>query len=366
MMKQLVWMLCGVLTLSVGAACNESGSSQPGSGPRGDKGEPGAAGPRGDKGDPGVQGPVGPAGAPGIKGDKGDPGTAGPTGPTGAPGPAGSMGPAGATGLPGASGPAGPLGSKGDRGDKGDQGPQGPTGPAGSGAYGEETSSFAGFTTATTTGSISNGRFAMHALCAAAIAGSHLCHNSEYAFTNSATTPPADGAWIDPSYSVGTAGVRSFSGTSCDSWTQTASGYYGLYVTATGALSSTDCSKRKALACCNSPARTRLAGFTAAKTNGNAAGRFKMHQMCVAEFPSSHLCHNIEYARAHSATIPPTGGAWIDPSNGTAAGNARDLSGTSCDSWTQTTSGYYGLYVTTNGDLSSTDCINTKSVACCL
>lgn len=85
-------MLHGALALCTGPACNESGSSQPGAGPRGGMGEPGAPGPRGEKGDPGLQGP---------------------------------------------------------------------TGPAGSGVYGEETSSFAGLTTATPTGAISNGRFAI-------------------------------------------------------------------------------------------------------------------------------------------------------------------------------------------------------------
>ena len=164
---------------------------------------------------------------------------------------------------------------------------------------------------------------------------------------------------------VGIAGVRQFSGTSCDSWTQVGSGYYGVYISTAGAAVSTDCVKRKALACCNSPARTKFVGFTTATTSGNAGGRIKMHQMCVAEFAGSHLCHNIEYARSHSAKLPPTDGAWIDPSNGTSAGNARDLSGTSCDSWTQTGSGYYGIYITGNGNLNTTDCVKVKSVACC-
>ena len=44
----------------------EEGAAEPG--PKGDKGEPGAAGPKGDKGEPG---------AAGAKGDKGEPGAAG-------------------------------------------------------------------------------------------------------------------------------------------------------------------------------------------------------------------------------------------------------------------------------------------------
>jgi hypothetical protein len=205
----------------------------------------------------------------------------------------------------------------------------------------------------------------MHALCAAAFPGSHLCHSSEYAFTNSAVNPPTDGAWIDPSFTIGISGVRQLSGTSCDSWSQTASGYYGVYVTPSGGLVTTDCVKRKALACCNSVARTQFVGFTTATTSGAAGSRFKMHQTCAAEFAGSHLCHSIEYARSHSAVVPPANGAWIDPSNGNLAGNARDLAGTSCDNWTQTASGYYGVYVTPNGSLVSTDCVKVKSLACC-
>ena len=56
----------------------EEGAAEPG--PKGDKGEPGAAGPKGDKGDPGAAGPKGDKGEPGAagaKGDKGEPGAAG-------------------------------------------------------------------------------------------------------------------------------------------------------------------------------------------------------------------------------------------------------------------------------------------------
>lgn len=256
---------------------------------------------------------------------------------------------------------------KGDKGDKGDPGPQGPTGPAGTGALGEETSSFAGFTTATTTGAVTNGRIGMHAMCATAFPGSHLCHDLEYTLSTSTVTPPADGAWIDSSHAGGVAAVRNATagGTSCDSWTQTASGYYGVYITAAGGMSNTDCSRRKAVACCNSPARTRVAGFTRATTSGAAGGRMKMHAMCATEFAGSHLCHYVEYARAHSAEQPPASGAWLDDSLGTTAAAARSLNNVSCESWTQSASGYYGVYLTANGGTSSTDCSRVKSVACC-
>ena len=68
----------------------EEGAAEPG--PKGDKGEPGAAGPKGDKGEPGAAGPKGDKGEPGAagpKGDKGEPGAAGAKGDKGEPGAAG-------------------------------------------------------------------------------------------------------------------------------------------------------------------------------------------------------------------------------------------------------------------------------------
>ncbi len=109
-------------------------------GPKGDKGDPGAAGPQGPKGDTGaagVQGPQGVAGIQGLKGDKGDAGAqglAGPTGPKGDKGDAGAQGPQGLkgdTGLTGATGPSGPAGATGPAGAKGDKGDIGVAGAAG-------------------------------------------------------------------------------------------------------------------------------------------------------------------------------------------------------------------------------------------
>jgi len=52
-------------------------------GPKGDKGEPGAAGPKGDPGDQGDQGPMGLTGPQGPEGPQGRPGPIGPPGPEG-------------------------------------------------------------------------------------------------------------------------------------------------------------------------------------------------------------------------------------------------------------------------------------------
>jgi hypothetical protein len=374
--------------------CNQPSGGDPGgvAGPRGDKGDkgdPGEAGPpgaRGDKGDPG---------APGAKGDPGPAGAAGPTGaagPMGPAGPMGAMGPIGATGATGAPGPKGDPGAagapgakgdkgdRGDRGDRGDAGPQGPAGPTGSGAYSEELGSFAGFTATTHTGNVA-GRPGAHAICNAAFAGSHLCHAAEYLQSNSGTTPPMSGAWIDNSTSgsgvnnSGTPGSgRYLAGSDCSYWTHSGSGSSGLWLNAQSILTTTgDCSASRSLACCNTPGKVRFAGFTATATSGNFGGRAKMHAACSAAFPGSHFCHAAEYLRATSPTTPPMSGAWIDNStsgsgvnNSGTPGSGRYLAGSDCSYWTHGGSGSSGLWLNASGILTTTgDCSNSRVLACC-
>ena len=365
-MRQFSWMLCGLVLLGGGAGCNDASSGS--QGPKGDTGTPGSKGDKGDKGDKGEPGAMGSAGAmgsmgtagamglPGPKGDRGDKGDTGPSGP------AGPMGATGAAGTPGATGATGATGAKGDRGDPG---PQGPMGPTGSGALGEDPASFAGFTSATTSGGAANGRQGMHALCAAAFAGSHMCHASEYTLTNSPIDPPTEGAWLDPSYETGLSGVRSLNGVACQSWTVGATLNSGLYLTAAAGFDNADCSKRKPVACCNSPARTQVAGFTSMTTRGNPGGRTKMHQLCAAEFAGAHLCHLIEYVRAHDPKAIPSGGAWVDPSAGSSATSTRELGGVSGANWTIGGTLNSGLYLTAAGGTDLADCAKAKSLACC-
>jgi hypothetical protein len=392
-MRTVTFLLSSLLPTLFVSACNNPAPS-PGSGD--------AVGIKGDKGDPGEPGKNGEPGAPGAPGAKGDPGLQGEKGDSGPAGPKGDTGPAGASGAPGATGARGEPGPQGPKGDpgspgatgakgdtgpagpKGDPGPQGPTGPAGSGAYIEELGTFAGFTSSSYTGTISGGRPGAHAICAAAFAGSHLCHAAEYIQSNAATTVPSSGAWLDPSisdresesYNNGMAGSGRYIGYSgtCDSWSTTASGYNGTYIATTGAITNNACSASRVLACCNTPAKTRFAGFTSATTTGSAGGRPKMHAMCATAFPGSRLCHATEYIRAASASSVPSAGAWLDPSvsNGTstyntgmpASGRYIGYSGT-CDSWSTAASGYNGTYVTTSGAITNNACSASRNVACC-
>ena len=129
------------------------------------------------------------------------------------------------------------------------------------------------------------------------------------------------------------------------------------------------------LACCNTPTKTRFAGFTSTSTNGNVGSRPKMHAMCAAEFAGGHLCHSAEYIRANSPTLVPSNGAWIDPStsNGTGTSNAgmpgsgRWLYGSSCNAWTDGSSSYSGYYITQSGTITNSgDCSVARRVACCI
>lgn len=296
----------------------------------------------------------------------------------------GPMGMAGAAGAAGALGPAGPAGPAGPQGVPGSQGP-------GGGVFGEAASQFAGFTTATFAGN-ATGREAMHARCAAAFTGSHLCHVSEYYLSNSATVPPAAGAWIDSSgftvesgsdgetsNSVGDIRMGRYVGgnsLNCSAWS--AGGTLG-YAMGVSGVTQTQCTTPRVLACCSTPFAEQFRGFTAATvTGGRAGGRAEMNQLCGAEFAGSHICHYAEYARAHSTTAPPAVGAWIDssshlrtqgdtfPINSVAPGNMGRYAGGSqlnCTAWTQ--AGSLGYFLTVTGSLSQNMCSTARSIACC-
>jgi hypothetical protein len=363
---------------------------------KGDKGEPGEPGPQGTKGDKGEPGPVG---LPGPKGETGPSGPAGPTGaagPAGATGPIGPIGPTGAQGPKGDSGAAGAQGPKGDpgtpgstgpAGPKGDPGPQGPSGPAGSGAYSEEMGTFAGFTAATYTGEITfggGGRPGAHAICAAAFSGSHFCHATEYIQSASGTTVPMSGAWVDPSTIDGSSTVNSgppgsgryIYGQTCSSWTNGTNALTGWWISPSGYVgTSGNCSNSRALACCNTAPKVRLAGFTATATTGSLGGRPKVHALCASEFPGSHFCHATEYVRASSSKPVPTSGAWVDPStvdggstvNSGPPASGRYIYGQTCDSWTNGTNALTGWWISPSGYIGTTgNCSNSRAVACCI
>ncbi len=116
---------------------------------------------------------------------------------------------------------------------------------------------FRGVTSATTTGA-AGGRAAMHALCAAQYAGSHLCHAAEY--VRSHPTSLFAGAWLDASsvnsgFDVSSAlpnagrYLTSSSNWNCLNWTSTANVYGGL-TDATG-ITTQPCTVARPVACCS-------------------------------------------------------------------------------------------------------------------
>ncbi len=118
--------------------------------------------------------------------------------------------------------------------------------------------SFAGFTTATTTGS-GGGRPKMHVMCASAFGGSHLCHAAEYIRANGSLAVPSSGAWIDPSTASGTStsntgmpgSGRYLYGSTCSSWTDGSTSYSGTWIQTSGNITNSgDCSISRSVACC--------------------------------------------------------------------------------------------------------------------
>ena len=284
-------------------------------------------------------------------------------------------------------------------GPMGPQGVPGSQGPGGS-VTGEAAAQFAGFTTTAYTG-IAGGREVMHARCAAAFTGAHLCHVAEYQLASSATVPPTAGAWLDMSGGIegfnGSIGVsnevanvdlgryagQSYSG-NCDNWTAAIDGATatsGETLKPSGPIAQL-CTTSHVLACCTTPYVETFRGVTQASVTGvRPGGRAEMHQLCGAQFPGSHMCHIAEYQRAHPTTSPPAGGAWIDysgflrqssyPTNELATHHVGRYTGQlyagNCDNWTAAIDGATatsGETITTAGPFSAL-CTTSRPVACC-
>jgi hypothetical protein len=117
---------------------------------------------------------------------------------------------------------------------------------------------FAGFTAATITGS-AGGRPAVHAMCSAEFPGAHLCHAAEYLRSNSATTIPAGGAWLDASVDEAEGltieaapSYGRYTGASCLSFTSASTSYAGTYLQTNGEVTwgGSACQTARPVACC--------------------------------------------------------------------------------------------------------------------
>jgi hypothetical protein len=115
---------------------------------------------------------------------------------------------------------------------------------------------FKGFTPTAYTGNL-GGRVGAHALCAAAFAGSHFCHEDEYVSSASSAPLGVDGAWVD-NWDSTVPGERT-NNSICSSWTwSAANSYTGSTINASGILvdsyvssSNYGCQTPRPLACCD-------------------------------------------------------------------------------------------------------------------
>jgi hypothetical protein len=226
----------------------------------------------------------------------------------------------------------------------------------------------------------------MDQLCAATFSGAHLCHAAEYIASGSVVTPPASGAWVDPSTLDGSTTAivgsrklgRHLFSYDCTDWTSNSVNSYGYWLDQNGGITNNgSCASQHVLACCNSPAKTTFSGyttFTAAGGGFGGSGRYGMHARCAAEFPGSHMCHAAEWIRAQVATPPPNAGAWLDPSS--IDGSTTVIAGTpeagrhlfsyDCTDWTSSSVNSYGYWIDTNGGISNNgSCATVHSIACC-
>lgn len=247
---------------------------------------------------------------------------------------------------------------------------------------------FSGYTTETFTGNM-GGRAGAHQACAQEFPNSHLCHAAEYYLANSPLAPPATGAWIDFSTDGVVANLASVRQgrdprtTNCTQWSDSAPQNLGTFLRPGADPTGNPCNNPIPLACCATPAKTHLAGFTANTTTGIAGGRPGMNAKCIAEFPGSHLCDMTEYLRSNSAVPVPAIGAWIDSSiaafaqgtstfafNTGAPASGRVVTGDNppCSQWTGSSlfGSPNGTLVSAVGAIAGDSCTNARPIACCL
>ncbi len=367
----------------------DGGSSAVCNGATGAMGMQGPAGPIGMTGPAGAIGMTGPAGAVGMTGPAGAIGMTGPAGAVGMTGPAGAVGmagPAGAVGMTGpagAVGPAGMAGAAGPTGSPGAAGPAGPMGPAGAVLYLDGGIVLAqpidarpvliGYTSLVSNGNI-GGRIAANARCNNEYPGTHLCNQSEFRTARSTQPIPGNvGAFLDFAYTV-TSNDPDVN-VPCSIFTSGTSGSgsaaialpNGTVTTNTSTLP--NCGSTLPLACCTSPASTRLRGYTTFTSTGAIGSRTIANSRCNAEFPGAHLCNTSEFRLSRPSLPMPGAGAWLDFAY-TVTSTDPDVN-VPCNIFTSGTSGSGTAAIAlpsgsvTNNTSTLPNCGSTLPLACC-
>lgn len=376
-------------------------------GSAGAAGAQGDVGPQGPQGLTGPQGPVGPKGDTGPQGPQGNPGAKGlvwrgtwtsadtyqsddavehagsayvaiattngvappstdwqllaAKGDTGAVGPQGLQGPQGSQGVAGPTGPQGDPGPQGPQGDVGPQGLIGLTGPQGAkGDVGPAGMAWRGGWNASALYFVND---------VVELGGASYIA----VFANVASSPPslewqllaargADGqtgpagpagpqGLTGPAGSMGQVGPAGPTGATGPAGAQGPPGADGI-----------------------SAIHYALAGYTAAKFNGNLGGRIGAHLKCQAEFPGSHYCHVAETIDANPSAYS-TAYVWIDTSTADTFTPVFDsatlfsgrLAGdtSTCAGWTSSYSTDSGAVFNYSTAQVGSGCNATYSIACC-
>ena len=108
----------------------------------------------------------------------------------------------------------------------------------------------------------------------------------------------------------------------------------------------------------------RFIGFTDTDdvnhTIASDQGMILMHALCQDDFgPNSRMCTSEEFWLSPNAEAPAAQSSWF-LTDGVTGGNQH-----TCNAWTSTTDGIFGLVVTTDGKTGKGGCDVAHPVTCC-
>lgn len=128
------------------------------------------------------------------------------------------------------------------------------------------------------------------------------------------------------------------------------------------------------------PTKAVFQGFSTDSMNGGQ-GLIAMQQACHNFVPDSHICNTTEFAEspynAEAAATMVDSNAWVltkivagTDSLFSVLGLVKinDSQSLSCNGWSHTgdgSNGYYGTYITQDGQIDRAYCLHTKKIACC-
>jgi hypothetical protein len=249
-------------------------------------------------------------------------------------------------------------------------GPPGPPGPAlyldGGLAFVNSAPTFAGYTTATYTGSL-GGDIGANARCNAQYPGSSFCTVSEFDRSNPVTPPSSAGAWLDSDRQASGQRTQNSCSAGGGSWNLGTTGDTGTNLNALGVFASqVSCDGVKPLACCRVPSAVVFRGYTTATFTGSVGGTIGANARCAAEYPGSYFCTVSDFDLSNPTIAPPASGAWIDSNRSASGTRTQNSCSASGGSWNLGTTGDTGTNLNALGVfVSQVTCNQVKPLACC-